>query len=337
MKILFFTSIESDYLQDSLLVGLRNIYGENLVDFPKKDWLYATNNIDIKLYKRQEYTFFRCLEDIDVNRENIRNRILDNEFDIIIFSSIHRQIDILKDYYNILKNRRVAIVDGEDHPAIFGYGSRYWKDYKKLILPKVHKRFIYFKRELMPKTVRYRYYKILPSSFFKKIKIKNVFPISFAFPESKISVRSVPKEKLLPEHIVDEEIALRITKSESYVFDNEADYFHDLQISKFGITTKRAGWDCMRHYEIAANKSIICFKNLDKKSPMCAPKGLNSSNCIIYSDYDDLMRQINSLSPKEYDAMLAETEKWLMKNTCGARAEYLISQVEAFYAGKNVK
>jgi hypothetical protein len=80
-----------------------------------------------------------------------------------------------------------------------------------------------------------------------------------------------------------------------YAFQHEKEYYYDLRISKFGITTKRGGWDCLRHYEIAANNAIVCFRNLNEKHDSCAPHGLKVGyNCIDYSNYAELMQKINS-------------------------------------------
>ena len=42
----------------------------------------------------------------------------------------------------------------------------------------------------------------------------------------------------------------------------EAEYFDDYSRSFFGFTRRKAGWDCMRHYEILAAGAIPYFANL---------------------------------------------------------------------------
>jgi len=71
--------------------------------------------------------------------------------------------------------------------------------------------------------------------------LNNVLPIQFAFPTNKVS-KGAKKER-------------RIAHSDprdkkTYIFNNETDYYMDYQFSKFAITQKKAGWDCLRHYEI---------------------------------------------------------------------------------------
>ena len=48
----------------------------------------------------------------------------------------------------------------------------------------------------------------------------------------------------------------------TYIFDNEVDYYRDYQISYFGLTTKKGGWDCGRHYEILINGCVPYFPDI---------------------------------------------------------------------------
>src|SRR5208283_4616118 len=53
----------------------------------------------------------------------------------------------------------------------------------------------------------------------------------------------------------------------TYIYDNEADYYKGYQDSCFGVTMKKAGWDCMRHYEILANGCLPLFLDVHKIPP----------------------------------------------------------------------
>ena len=59
----------------------------------------------------------------------------------------------------------------------------------------------------------------------------------------------------------------------------------------------------------------MCFKDLELKEISCAPHGLNRTNCIIYSNYDDLILKINNLSPQEYTELQTNSLKWVQENT----------------------
>jgi hypothetical protein len=114
--------------------------------------------------------------------------------------------------------------------------------------------------------------------------------------------------------------------SDKLFFTTEETYFKDLQESKFGITTKRGGWDCLRHYELAANGAVICFKDLNEKPTNCAPN-IVESNCIAYDNYKQLITKISSITELEYNRYLKLNYRWIEANTTIAKAEYLINKL----------
>ena len=173
-------------------------------------------------------------------------------------------------------------------------------------------------RSIARRTNYYRYYKLVPKFLTGKMPLPKIHQISFSIPEIKIQTTWNEKTKLFAKHIVDQEVSRHVKESvTSYAFKNENDYYEDLRKSKFGITTKRGGWDCLRHYEIAANGAVICFKNLDQKSDFCAPHGLiDGYNCISYSDYSNLMLKIESLDEIAYKQMQLNSLKWVKSKTC---------------------
>lgn len=95
---------------------------------------------------------------------------------------------------------------------------------------------IYFKRELSKKT-------------------KNVFPIGFAYPTNRfVDPVNITKIKeygmVIPGY------------KNTYIFNNEHDYYQDYQNSYYGVTMKKAGWDSLRHYEIIGNYCMPYFLNI---------------------------------------------------------------------------
>lgn len=316
MKILFLTTFEADYLQDSVFHGLRSLYGSDAVDYPQKMILYKgckKNNI----YGRG-FTLYNLLEDIPVNRDSIKEKVREGYFDIIIFGSIHRQLDLFFELEKYLNKKRTIILDGEDSPALVPNHRVYKRNPLLLIKQKLYNSFSYFKREITIETSHYRFLKLIPEKLASKISLPvNLHPVSFSIPAEKI-INTLPvKTKLFPKHIVDEEVASNVEGSfTKYAFENEADYYADLQTSKYGITTKRSGWDCMRHYEIAANGAVICFKDLDKKPDTCAPHGLIPDvNCISYKNYDDLIDQISNINDEKYKVLQVACLDWVKNNT----------------------
>lgn len=95
--------------------------------------------------------------------------------------------------------------------------------------------------------------------YFKRENVNNrqdVKFISFSIPEEKIITKAINKTKLFAKVIPGD--------LNTYIFDDEKDYYLDYASSFYGYTWKKGGWDCMRHYEILAAGSIPCFRGLDK-------------------------------------------------------------------------
>jgi len=326
-NVLFISSNHADYLADSLLHGLKSLPEVNAIDYPKVEILYKTSQGKYPI-RGGGFTLYTLLEDIPVDRTNIKQKLQAGAFDIVIFSSIHRQFSLFLELYPVLGRTKTIIADGEDSPALFPYRGDYWRDTHFWFLPKVHKEFIYYKREWTPATIRYRWYKLLPEFICRLLPApENLRTISFSIPKEKILKILTTKTKLFPKHIVDPEVSRHIEGSQvKYPFDSEYDYYTDLQSSRFGITTKRSGWDCLRHYEIAANGTVPCFLNLDRKPATCAPHGLDSSNSIAYSDYHDLFTKIKNLSPEAYTQLQNGAWEWAKRNTTIHRAYALLNQ-----------
>lgn len=82
-----------------------------------------------------------------------------------------------------------------------------------------------------------------------------VYPLQFCIPEVKI-VREIPTK--------DRDFAFIIPGDRrTYIYKNEEAYYRDYQRSYYALTTKKEGWDCLRHYEILANGCIPYFVDLD--------------------------------------------------------------------------
>jgi hypothetical protein len=322
MKTLFITSNRCDNLEDGILHGFRMLYGADCVDFPRKDVLYASyQDRDPALCYGRLFTIWRTLPDISIDRMDIESRVKKGEFDLIIFGSIWRVQPWYRALLPFLNRRNTIILDGEDTGHIHRHAAR---------------RFIYFKRELLPKSSYYYNYKLIPPFLYNRAQLypDTVQPIAFCIPEQKIRLSPMEKKTVLPLHIVDPEVkdypAFRQSENAlTHIFDQEADYYQNLSEARFGITTKRGGWDCLRHYEIAANGTLQCFKNLEEKPELCAPHGLiHGVNCISYSSADDLYDKINSLSDREYLSLMQGSNEWIRRQTSVYRVRELLEQFQ---------
>jgi len=122
---------------------------------------------------------------------------------------------------------------------------------------------LYFKRELQKKD-------------------KMVYPIQFAIPEQLI-INFKPKKT--------KDFATVIPfKGETYIFTDEKSYYEDYQKSYYGVTMKKAGWDCMRHYEILGNYCMPYFIRLEdctKDTLANLPKELLLEGRELVNNFDE--------------------------------------------------
>ena len=326
-RILYLTSSTSDYLADSLFHGLRSLLGAEVVDYPKCEILYKNGNaVPSSRVHGKGFTCYGLLDDIAVDRYDIFGKVQRGFFDLVIFSSIHRQFGLYVQFLPWLRARRTLIIDGEDVPAIYPYRGLFWRRPYWGLLPRAHNRFLYFKREWTPATIRYRWFLMPPRWLAARMPApRNLRRISFSIPAEKIAPEPPAKTKLFPRHIVDPEVAEHVPDSATdHVFDNERDYYADLRASRFGISVKRAGWDAIRHYELAASGCVLCFRDLDKKPATCAPDGLDDTNAIIYHNRQELMAKIERLPDVEYARLQAGALAWVRQHTTVKRAEQLL-------------
>jgi hypothetical protein len=233
--------------------------------------------------------------------------------------------------YPSLKKQRekVWIIDGEDSDMLFPYLGNFLKKPFFWRAARPHQHFSYFKREITADTIRSYHYRLIPLWLAKRLSLhKNIHEIAFSIPEEKVIKIAPVKEKQFTEHIVDKGVADNLPgKNVGYAFSTEAEYYADIQRSKFGVTTKRAGWDCLRHYEIAANGAVMCFKDLGLKPVHCAPHDLvDGYNCIGYHNYQDLMEKISKLSDDEYTQLQTNSLLWVNQNTTVARIKQLLNK-----------
>jgi hypothetical protein len=222
MKILYVSKGDHvDYQDDCLFIGLKELFGDDVVDVNKRSHIYTSYDEEAakKLYG-MGMTVTRVLPDTEIDRTDIGSKIKHRYFDLVVYGSIWRSsgdIDKVLEYYP--KNKVVA-VDGEDETnihSVFDTGITY------------------FKRELIHKH-------------------KRLFPISFALPTSKVNFNTTKTR----------DIAICDPRDRStYIYKNEIDYYNGYGESKFGFTMKKAGWDCLRHYEILGNGCIPLFKGID--------------------------------------------------------------------------
>jgi hypothetical protein len=233
MKILFISGLNekeskpNDFMHDMVLHGLRNVYGDSVIDYPGVWYMYRDEvkkrSYDMNNLWGKGFTLYNLLSNYQqIDRTDTEKKIKTNYFDFIVFGSIHKPRFFFNEAIN--SKSKIIFVDGNDHPFI-----------DKQITGKG----VYFKRELISES------------------INNVYPINFAIPKEKIVniVNPKPLNVLAP---------LIPGKNSSYIYKNEQDYYQSYQNSIFALTYKKVGWDSLRHYEILSNGCIPLFLNIEK-------------------------------------------------------------------------
>jgi hypothetical protein len=289
MKILYITNYNSiaqasggfisDYQNDLVFYGLRELFGDDVVDSTQI----------ISLYKEYEgkipsqhlwggMTTFWLIGDNNIDRTNIEEKIKDRYYDLIIYGAIKR----CKDYYDLVSKHypanKVILIDGNDESELD---------------PLYHKH-LYFKRELVEDH-------------------KNLLPITFGIPTSKLATHNLIKTQ---------EYATCIPgQPETYVFKSEQPYYEDYQKSYYGVTMKKAGWDCMRHYEILGNYCVPYFVGLEdcpKNTLANFPKELLLEGRELTNNFDEL----------KYFSILDELFNYTKNNlTTKNLATYILSKI----------
>jgi hypothetical protein len=322
-RVLVVAPGHDDFLVDGLFHGLRTRLGADAVDHPRIDHLYA----DHPLERRRRlhgmgFTLAGLLEDDPADRDRALYRAAEGEFDLVVFADIWRTFGAYLQWMPQLARAGVqmAVIDSGDRIEPYPYSGLWWRVRHWWLLPRAHQRTHFFKREVTPWTAWFRTFLLVPGPIASRFVLRHIKPISFSIPEQCVLDAPPAKDRDWPAHIVDAEVAARVGAATSYAFDEPEAYHADLRRSRFGVTTKKAGWDALRHYEIAAAGAVPCFRDLDRKPATCAPFGLDHSNCLIYRNADDLLAQAAALSEADYERMQAGALAWARANTTVERA-----------------
>jgi len=213
---------------------------------------------------------------------------------------------------------------------LFPYSMSLLRRPEMVSLLRAHRLYKYFKRELCPQSIRSAWFNAVPEQLAASLGLPaTVHPISFSIPEDRIVAQASPKRRLMFPHCVDLETAAFMPGlSATPPFTNERHYHQGLAESRFAVTTKRAGWDCLRHYEIAANGCVPCFRNLGAKPASCAPHGLTHANCLEYNSPAELVKRTSSMTDAEYSGLAEGALEWARQNSTRVRAADFLSRID---------
>lgn len=302
MRIIYITTddpkSQGDYQENVLLHGLRMILRDDLIDYPRKKTMYG----DFSESPKNEihgWGFTMFSEPIP----DIKDRTMPEEVDFVIYGVTDAYG--VPDYPEINKLAKCGVVyiDGHDHMKITKTPC--------------------FKREWCKEEID---------------GSEIVWRTGFGIPDHLIRPIDLNKKKQLipntvPPYAMFGPQILGIEARKLYRYDNESDYYDDIQTSWFGLTCKKGGWDSMRHYEIMAAGTLLLFRDYDKKPEGCSPEGIP---CISYSSKNQLLEIMHSLIKNnqptiEYEKMLDEQRRWLLENgTTKARAYKVLANLNEY-------
>ena len=321
LRILFLTDEREDYLADGLLHGLRQLPGLEVVDYPRKECMYEGGRqcrVAPEFGVRGGgFSLYGLLTEPQggIDRSFIWQRLAAGWFNAVLVSNVWRQWGSLLQWRELLATQSLLLLDGDDDQRLYPRSGTRVRQFgigtgltNLLQLPSTH----IFKRELTNRSRKWG------------LRL-NVHPLAFSIPESLISSKLPNKSQLFPSHIVDRDLSNKLGASANYVFADEQSYRSDLASSRFGITTRRAGWDCLRHYEIAAAGAVICFRDLVQKPVGCAPHGLiEGLNCISYRSSDELLNRMDKLSDQQELELQNAALAWAQSASTKNRALQLL-------------
>ena len=221
------------YLTDMLFHGLRKKFGDDVVDYERSWWMYENDfgpgKLDPDVYCPRGFTIYRTLgDDSGVDRDDVESKIAYQYYDLIIFGYTH---------YGLRPGSwDLVTLHNPKNKIAWIDGGDLWSDLQAQRIDKT----IYFKREI---------HQAMPG----------MYPISFAMPEEKCGILYREKTNYLA--------PMDPRNKASYIYNTERTYYEQYASSLFGVTTKKNGWDCVRHYEIMANNCIPLFLDIDDCPP----------------------------------------------------------------------
>jgi hypothetical protein len=167
---------------------------------------------------------------------------------------------------------------------------------------------------------------------------KILHPIGFSIPEEKI-VNNIPIKKKVVSSIIP---VSNLIPGHTYPYSVESEYYAEYQQSMFAFTKKKAGWDCMRHYEIMANGCIPVFEDIENcpKSIMTLmPKLLFIKANSLYDKYGGKtdISQFSSEEMTECHDMIKELLKYTRTHlTTTELAKYVLEKSNYRYRSANI-
>ena len=148
---------------------------------------------------------------------------------------------------------------------------------------------------------------------------EHAYPISFAMPKEKIRQLDDSKRNAAFAPLIPVNQSIDPSYMSTYIYDTEESYYDMYQTAYFSYTSKKGGWDTLRHYEIIANGSIPFFVDIE--------------NCPKYTLWDfpkeDLLQARKILGGRPN--LIGETWRGQSLPHCGVIAKENPGSLEDFH------
>lgn len=150
-------------------------------------------------------------------------------------------------------------------------------------------------------------------------------PVTFCIPEEKITSECRPKTKILS--------SLIPGQISTYIYRTEREYYEEYGQSYFAMTTKKGGWDCLRHYEILANGAVPYFPNIEACPPNTMthlPKELLVEGTALYDRFRTKSTdQLTEEDIRDYETLRSKLMEHLHAHlTTQKMAEYILDKAD---------
>ncbi len=291
MRIVYITNSDKnsqcDFQEVSTLHGLREVLGNDCIDYPRKKIMYGEYDESPKpeLHGKGFSLLTYPIEDIS-------DRTL-QDIDFVLYGVTDAYgVENIKEIEKLARYG-VFYLDGHDHSRI--------------------SRTPCFKRELFKK-----HDNVYPTGF--GIPYHRIKPISISH-KNKLFQKTAPPYSLFGPQI------LGVEGRKLYCFDDEEEYYDDMSRSFFGLTCKKGGWDSLRHYEILAAGSCLLFRDYKHKPFLCSPRHLPCFSYSTKGELESLVNRLlpNGKPSEAYISMLDKQRSWLLKyGTTRARAKKIL-------------
>jgi hypothetical protein len=142
------------------------------------------------------------------------------------------------------------------------------------------------------------YLRGLPGQYFKRelhTPQPGVHPIQFAIPAERILPSPPAKSRLMaPMDPLD---------ASTYVYTDESAYFGQYASAYYAATMKKAGWDCLRHYEIMSQWCLPYFRCFDQCPPTIMSRFPRRELRLVQECFDARILRESTLREIYYDVI----------------------------------